>query len=548
MLQKHKSQLTLLFITLSCIFLCQCRNEQKIKQPKLIIGIVVDQMRYDYLYRYYSKWSDGGFKRLLTEGYSFEDAQYNYVPTFTAPGHTSIYTGTTPAVHGMIANDWYDRSSGGMIYCTDDATVKTVGSPSEKGLMSPRRELTETIGDMLKLSNNGQSKVIGIALKDRAAILPAGHSANGAYWFDDATGWWITSSYYMKQLPEWVKKFNDEGRTNQYLSKPWTTLLPIEEYTESIADNNPYERPFFSEKSPVFPHDLPNLKPQNGGYGLIKATPFGDDLTADFAIAAIKNEKLGKGKYTDMLTISFSSTDYVGHQFGTTAIELEDTYIRLDRDIAQLLSFIDTYIGKENVVIFLTADHGAADNPHYLADKGIPGGFFDENEIAAKIHAFVKEKYGVDPILQFTNLQFYLNKQKIADNKLNLDTVEEAIANKVIEFKGVERAIPAYRLYTYRNDFITKKILNGYNPSRSGDVIINLLPEYIPYDTTGTTHGAPYVYDAHVPLLFYGGNIEHGKSAEEEAITNIAPTISELLGIQYPDGCTGEPLHITMKH
>src|SRR6185312_6886122 len=400
----------------------------------------------------------------------------------------------------------------------------------------------------LKLSDNGQSKVIGIALKDRAAILPAGHSANAAYWFDDATGWWITSTYYMKELPAWVKKFNDAGKTNEYLSKPWTTLLPIENYTESINDNNPYERPFVGEKTPTFPHNLPDLKHQNGGYGLIKATPFGDDLTTDFAIDAIKNEELGKGEYTDMLTVSYSCTDYVGHQFGTNAIETEDTYLRLDKDLARLLSFIDTYAGKDNVLIFLTADHGAADNPHYLTDKGIPAGYFDENGTAAKIHAFIKEKYGIDPILQFTNLQFYLDKEKIAENKLNLDTIEEAIASKVIEYKGVERAIPAYRLYTYRNDFITKKILNGYNPSRSGDVILNLLPQYISYDTTGTTHGAPYVYDAHVPLLFYGNHIKHGKSVKEEAITNIAPTISEMLNIQYPDGCTGEPMHLTMKH
>ena len=526
----------------------QCRQySNKPRRPKLVIGIVVDQMRYDYLFRFYNKWSEGGFKRLMSEGFLFEDAEYNYVPTYTAPGHTAIYTGTTPSVNGMIANDWYDRKLGRMVYCTEDTSVKTVGSPSDKGMMSPRRELTETIGDALKLSDNGQSKVIGISIKDRAAILPAGHWANAAYWFDDATGYWITSSYYMKSIPEWVKKFNDEQRANKYLSKPWNTLLPISTYTESGSDTSPYEKPFISEKLPIFPHNLPELKHQNGGYGLIKATPFGDDLTAEFAMAAIQNEKLGKEGNTDMITISFSCTDYVGHQFGTNAVELEDTYLRLDKNISDLLSFIDSYIGKDNVVIFLTADHGAADNAKYLLDHGIPAGYVDENVLVSKEKTYLNNKYGIDPILQFANLQFYLDKGKIIKNGLNIDSIEEDMASVALQFKGVERAIPVYRLSTFTKDFITNKIENGYNPSRSGDVILNLLPNYLDYDTTGTTHGAPYIYDAHVPLIFYGGSVVHGVSEKQEYIINIAPTISNLLCIPYPDGCTGYPMKEAMK-
>jgi predicted AlkP superfamily pyrophosphatase or phosphodiesterase len=534
------------FIFLSLLLLAGCNQPVKNKPfrtPKLVIGIVVDQMRYDYLFKYYNKYGNGGFKRLLKEGFVCNDAEYNYVPTYTAPGHTSIYTGTTPCVHGMIANDWYDRKVGRMIYCTDDTAMKTVGSTSQAGMMSPKREMVTTIGDQLKLSDNGQSKVIGISEKDRAAILPAGHSANAAYWLDDLSGNWITSTYYMKDLPEWIKKFNSEGRVKKYLGQMWTTLLPINEYTESLKDDNPYEGVFKGEANPVFPHNLPALMSQNGGYGLIKTTPFGNDITTDFAIEAIKNERLGEGKYTDMLAISFSSTDYVGHMYGTDAIETEDTYLRLDKDLNRLLSFLDDYIGKNNVLIFLTADHGAAINPQELEDKNISAGSLESSEISSKIKVFLVQKYGSDLLTEFENQQCYLDKNKIADKGLNLDTIEKEVAIVASHCNGVERAIPAYKM-NEGNDYIIQKLRNGYMASRSGDVIINLQPQYILYGKTGTTHGSPYIYDSHVPLIFYGCSVSKGATAKEEPITNIAPTICYLLGISYPDGCTGHPISI----
>lgn len=515
------------------------------RKPKLVVGIVVDQMRYDYLKKYYNKYGEGGFKRLLKEGFSCNDAEYNYVPTYTAPGHTSIYTGTTPCVHGLIANEWYDRGLHKMIYCTEDTTVKSVGCSSTAGMMSPHRELTTTIGDELKLSDNGESKVIGISQKDRASILPAGHSANAAYWLDDNTGDWISSTYYMKDLPDWVKKFNSQGIAKKYLSQPWKTLLPIEQYTESMKDDNPYEQVFVGEKSPVFPHDLPALMAQNKGFELIKETPFGNDITTDFAIEAIKNEQLGKGSATDMLTISYSSTDYVGHRFGTDAIETEDTYLRLDKDLSNLLSFLDSYLGKNNVLIFLTADHGAAINAQELEDKNIPAGTIDGAEITSAIKVFLLKKYGSDLLAEFTNQQCYLDRNKIIEKGLNMDTVEEELAGFLKHYKGVERAIPAYRLDNTGNDFIAKKIRSGYMAERSGDVIINLLPEYMVYQKTGTTHGAPYIYDSHVPMIFYGFSVPKGSNVMEEPITNLAPTICNLLGISYPDGCLGHPVNLT---
>lgn len=514
---------------------------------KLVIGIVIDQMRYDYLYRYYDKYGNGGFRRLMKEGFSCKDAEYNYVPTYTAPGHTSIYTGTTPCVHGMVANEWFDRALGRMIYCTEDTTVQTVGSTSKAGMMSPHRELTTTLGDALKLSDNGKSKVIGISLKDRASILPAGHTANAAYWFDDKTGNWITSTYYMNKLPEWVKKFNAEGKAKEYLNKPWNTLLPISEYTESISDNSPYEGVFKGEKEPVFPHNLPALMDKNGGLGLIKTTPFGDDITTDFVIEAIQDEQLGKGTATDMLTISYSSPDYIGHMYGTDAIETEDTYLRLDNDISRLLTFLDSYIGKNNVLIFLTADHGAAINPQRMIDQHVPAGYVDEKELLSGIKKELKEKYGDSLVLAFVNQQFYLNSHSIAVRHLNIDSIEDEVAGMANTFNGVERAIPAYKLNMAGNDFIAKKIRNGYYPSRSGDVIVNLKPEYVIYGKTGTTHGAPYIYDSHVPLLFYGSGIHPGASGNKTAIINIVPTLAYMLNIAYPDGCTGHPITSMLK-
>lgn len=528
------------------LFISGCEQTTKNKTPhtpKLVIGIVVDQMRYDYLFKYYNKYGNDGFKRLMKEGFMCNDAEYNYVPTYTAPGHTSIYTGTTPCVHGMIANDWYDRKVGHNIYCTDDTAVKTVGSISAAGMMSPKRELVSTIGDELKLSDNGQSKVIGISQKDRAAILPAGHSANAAYWLDDLSGNWITSTYYMKELPEWVKKFNSEGRVQKYLSQPWNTLLPINEYTESMKDDNLYEGVFKGENSPVFPHNLPALMSQNGGFGLIKTTPFGNDITTDFAIEAIKSENLGEGKYTDMLALSYSSTDYIGHMYGTDAIETEDTYLRLDKDLARLLSFLDNYLGKNNVLIFLTADHGAAINPQELEDKNIPAASLDNAEISSKIKVYLVQKYGSDLLTEFENQQCYLDKNKIAEKGLNLDTVEKEVASIAMKCNGVERAIPAFQL-NKGDDFIIKKIRNGFMAERSGDVIINLLPQYMIYGKTGTTHGAPYIYDCHVPLIFYGSSIPKGSNEKEEPITNISPTVSYLLGISFPNGCTGHPINV----
>ena len=371
-----KKHLLLLLSITTLIYGCE-KREKKNQKPTLIVGIVVDQMRYDYLTKYADRYGEHGFKKLLNEGFSLTNAHFNHLGTYTAVGHASAYTGSTPSDHGIIGNNWYDKYLKKSIYCVDDSNYNSIGTISNSGKKSPKRMVTTTITDQVRLGQNMKGKTIGIAIKDRSSILPAGHTANGAYWYEgkDENNW-ITSSYYMDKLPNWVIDFNTTNKADEYLSKPWNTLHAIDSYTQSLADDNPYEGTFKGETSPTFPHDLPALREKNGNYDLIKGTPFGNDLTLDFTKAAIKGERLGKGNATDFLAVSFSSTDYVGHQYGTDAIEIEDTYLRFDQNIADLFKFLDTEVGVGKYTVFLTADHGAAQVPAYLQSLEIPAPYF----------------------------------------------------------------------------------------------------------------------------------------------------------------------------
>jgi predicted AlkP superfamily pyrophosphatase or phosphodiesterase len=396
---------------LFCFSFLAIAQQQK---PKLVVGIVIDQMRYDYLDRYWNKFGNDGFKKIINNGFNCKNTHYNYMPTYTGPGHASIYTGTTPENHGIIANDWYNKRDKKMMYCAEDTTVKTIGSTSKDGLMSPKNMITTTITDQLKLNTNFKGKVIGISLKDRGAILPAGHKADAAYWFEGKnTGKWISSSYYFNELPKWVQEVNKKNSANTYLSKPWNTLLPIAEYTASIADNNPYEGVFEGEKTPTFPHNLPALRDSNENYSLIKNTPFGNNITTEMALAAIIGEKLGEDEITDFLALSYSSPDYIGHQFGPMSVEVEDNYLRLDQDIAQLLTYLESKFGKDEVLIFITADHGAVDVPQFLIDNHIPAGYFDKKKMATDLKAFCITKWNVDLIENISNGNVFLTTKSL---------------------------------------------------------------------------------------------------------------------------------------
>nr|MBA3664097.1 alkaline phosphatase family protein [Bacteroidota bacterium] len=367
-------------------------------KPKLVVGIVVDQMRNDFIYRYWNRYSNGGFRRLVNDGYYFKNNHYNYIPTYTAPGHSSIYTGATPRTHGIIANDWYSKKNNAMMYCVSDSSVKSLGCANKNGMMSPKNQLSSTIGDEIKMTSNKKAKVFGIALKDRSAILPAGHAADGAYWYDEETGNFVTSSWYVNELPQWVKDFNAKQLPKKYLEGGWSTMAYPEGYTSSIADDNNYESVPNKKDKPTFPYSYKNFI-EKGNYGILKSTPFGNSITKDLAIECIKNEQLGKDNVTDLFCISFSSTDIIAHAYGPRSVEVEDTYLRLDKDIEELLNILDKEVGKNNYVVFLTADHGGSDVPNHLIDNKIPAGYLWDKKIKKDIQSYFVNQYGDSTVL-----------------------------------------------------------------------------------------------------------------------------------------------------
>jgi predicted AlkP superfamily pyrophosphatase or phosphodiesterase len=521
------------------------------KPPKLVVGIVVDQMRFDYLYKYYNRYGDSGFKRLIREGYQCKNLKYNYVPTYTGPGHSSIYTGTTPAYHGIVSNDWININTGNSVYCSSDKNVSTVGSSTEKvGKMSPVNLLSTTVGDELRLASNMRSRVYGIALKDRGSILPAGHLANASYWFDGASGNWVSSTYYMQKLPDWLIKFNATQPAMKYLSGSWETLYPVSTYSSSLPDNNPYEKRFKGKTSPEFPYDLKTLMTLNGGQDFIKTTPFGNTITREMAELLIEKENLGGTDFTDMLCISFSSPDYVGHSFGTDAVETEDTYLRLDGEISKLLSFLDEKYGKQGYVVFLTADHGGAHVPKYLMDLKVPGGYMDYSPILEKSQKIVKDFIGRDSgVVGITNDQIYLNPEIIEQSGKSLRDVEQKLADALIYEKGILSTSTAWQMQNQDyNNGIKLLVQNGYYAKRSGHVMMIPETNWIEYDTTGTTHGSPYAYDTRVPMLWMGGGIIAGETALPYYINDIAPTISWLLNIPFPNACSGNPIPLPLRN
>ena len=513
-----------------------------VRLPKLVVGIVVDQMRWDYLYRFYSRYTDGGFKRLLKNGFSFENTTIPYTPTVTAAGHTCLYTGSVPAVHGVAGNEWIERNTGEYMYCSQDIAVQTVGSFSALGKMSPRNMLTTTVGDELRLATNFKSRVYGIALKDRGGIFPAGHTANAAYWFDDSTGNWITSTYYMNALPQWVQNFNAEKRPEAFLSKPWNLLYDRLIYDQSVADDLPFERTFPAQMSKGFPHVFTT----NGGknFTALRSTPFGNTFTLDFSKKLIENEKLGMSAQTDMLCISLSSTDYIGHRFGPQSAEVEDTYLRLDKELADFFTMLDKKIGNGEFLVFLSADHGAPQSPDYLKSNKVPAGSIKGFSLFTEINNALYAKFNVRNLLRrYIEYQFYFDAGKIDSAGLNRAEVGDYVVNILLKRPEILTA------FDYRNfdkailpDLLKQRLSNGYFYQRSGDIQVIPKPQYTDGLTTGTDHGVWYTYDAHIPLLWYGWNIKAGKTNRETYMTDVAATLAAMLHIQMPSGSVGKVL------
>ena len=512
------------------------------ERPKLVVGIVVDQMKMEYLYRFSNDFSANGFKRLMNNGYTFHNMHYNYMPTYTAPGHASIYTGTTPSTHGIIGNEWFNKAVGKDVYCTDDASVKTIGNGTEKeGAMSPKNLFSTTITDELRMATNFKGKVIGLSIKDRGAILPAGHFANWAFWYSK-TGAFISSTFYGAALPNWVTEFNQEKRYMNYINKGWDLLKPIATYNESLPDDNPYEGKLDKDDAPVFPYDLSKIYKEKGA-DVLRTTPFGNDILAELAMKAIEKEELGKDEITDFLAVSFSSTDYVGHTFGPRSMELQDTYLRLDQTIAQFLNYLDKTVGKDNYLLFLTADHAGAENSNYLKGNKYNVKNIPSKEIVGALKKKSNETFGADLILDYSNFNLFLNKEIIKGKGLEFTKVKQSFKEFLMTQEQVKRVYTEEEiLASSGDDYFLSFIAKGYDPKQNGDIVILDKTGYMQYQATGTTHGSPNSYDTHVPLLFYGWQVPKGELHTKKYITQIAPTLSQMLKIPFPNGTESEVL------
>lgn len=510
-------------------------------KPKLVVGITVSGMRYDYLTAYWEKFGEDGFRRMAGMGTYCKNAQYDQLITESAVGHAIIGTGARPDAHGIVADYWYERTSGEIRHCVEDATVKAILSSDENGHTSPAAMMSRTLTDELRIVSQFRSKVIGVSMDPKAAVLQSGHTANSAYWFDPRHGTWTTSTWYRDSLPEWVEAFNEKNYKDIYRGKQWETLLPIGEYGESMLDNNPYEEGFNGQIT--FPYNLDRIGDGiSGDYAVLMKTPWGNTYTKDFAIATIVNEELGRRDATDWINISFNATKYLSEHYTTWSVEVQDMYLRLDRDIAHLLEFLDDQVGLENTLVYLTADHAIADDPGYLAEHRVPSGYFNTRANISLLRSYLNAVYGQGNWvnLYYAN-QVYLNRKLIEDSRLSPEEVQDRVANFMIQFTGVSNALPAHILE--RNNFtegIFHRIQNSYNQKRSGDVMIYLTPGWVERSDSYEGDRTPFHYDAHVPLVFYGWKINRVTLAEQVSPLDIVPTIAYFLEISVPENASGK--------
>jgi len=520
---------------------------QPVARPKLVVGIVVDQMRWDYLYRYSARYGAGGFRRLLDEGFSCEDTYISHLPSYTAVGHTTIFTGSVPSVDGIAGNDWIDQATGKDVYCVEDSTVQPVGGTSPAGNMSPRNLLATTVTDELMLATNFSSRVVGVSLKDRASVLPAGHTPTGAFWFDDVKGVFSTSSWYMKTLPDWVEAFNAKNEPEKLVAEGWNTLNPLSTYTQSTADNASWEGLFKGETAPVFPHDL--AKAYKEDHDNIRSSPFGNTLTLDFARAAIEGYQLGQREATDFLTINCASTDYVGHKYGPNSIEVEDVYLRLDRDLAAFFSYLDARIGKGKYTVFLTADHGASHAVSFMKDHNLPAGLSGLRAMMRALNDTLATVTGVkDLVISSTNYYVNFNFSKLRASGLAFDSVKRVAMAFLSHQPGLQYVIDMSDVAAANLPVrIQEMVVNGYNRKRSGSILLLPEPGWFDGGLTGTTHGTWNPQDTHIPLVFMGWGVRHGVSYRTLHMTDIAPTVAALLHIQMPNGNVGEVIGEVFK-
>jgi predicted AlkP superfamily pyrophosphatase or phosphodiesterase len=514
--------------------------QQKISKdaaPKLVVGIMVDQMRWDYLYRFQSRFGEKGFKRVMREGFSCENTLIPYAQTVTAAGHATVYTGSVPAITGIMGNDWYDRQLKKMVYCVEDDSVKLVGSTSKGEPMSPKNLIATTITDELKLATNFRSKVIGVAIKDRGSILPAGHLPDGAYWYDASSGNFISSTWYMKELTPWAASFNARKITDSLYQYKWSLSKPFASYIQSDTGN-------LNLKKNTFPRSLESNIGKN--YGAISSTPMGNTLTLAFSKAAIEAEQLGADSIPDFLAISLSSPDYVGHSFGPNSVEIEDTYIKLDEELGLFFDYLDKKIGKGKYTFFMTADHAVAHVPAFLAEHKLPG---KSMKASKRAELATEEKFGIKKIIESNaNYQYYINRQLIDSAMLDLKKVKSFFIQELNKQEDVLIAFDNENISAANLPAEFKEMfIKGYNEKLAGDVQVVYKPGYFFGGPTGTTHGSMFPYDSHIPLLWMGWGIKHGETHREVYMTDIATTLAALLKIQMPNGNVGKVISEVIK-
>lgn len=511
-------------------------------KPKLIVNIIVTQFRHDYISRYWDKFSADGFQRLVNRGAYCRNASYSYLISDKGVGTATIVTGSQPSGHGIIGENWYNDLKGKVVPSIYDESVKTLGGPFDAGKFSPQHLLSTTFSDELNLSNNFKSKIISVSLDPISAVISAGHTAQAAYWFEIQGGNFITSTYYSDSLPKWVNDFNAKRFPDTYMQKIWTTLLPINEYTASLPDQNKYEEGY--KNSVVFPYEIQeiaNTFKKREEFRILNATPFGDNLVKDFAIQAIVNENLGADEYTDVIFLNFTSLEQIGNMFGSLSVEVEDAVLRLDRELAHFLSFIESSVGIENTLIIFTAEHGLAHKPEYLEDHKIPSGYFNSSSAISLLSSYMNNIYGKgDWIKEYHAQQIYLNRSLIESAKLSLSSVQENVANLMLQFQGVQNTITSTALTnTSYVDGVFNKFQNGYNQKRSGDVMIHLTDGYVEKQGKNIVS---FGTDTRVPLIWYGWKIGRKSIIKPVDLTDIAPTLSVLLEISYPNSSSGVPI------
>jgi predicted AlkP superfamily pyrophosphatase or phosphodiesterase len=519
------------------------------EKPTLVIGIFVEQLRYDQLDRIWNILPEGGLKRMVGEGTFFRNASLDYLSTQAAPAWATISTGAAPSAHGITSDTWFHSFNDQMIYCVQDPDASPVGGSFETGLFSPANLLSSTFSDELEMATGGMSKTFGIGIKEMGAILTAGHAADGAFWYDDRTGTWMSSTYYIDSLPSWVMDLNAMMLPLQYLNHPWEPLTDLSHCPGCQPDTSEFEKGF--EGQTWFPYDLKDLSTdgkllnKTRNCGLLRETPFADDFTTEMARRLIENERLGQDDVTDYLAITYSATDYIGHRFGPTSVEITDALVRLDRNINQLLGMIDRSLGKKNVLVYLVSAHGVSEIPAVLAQSRIPSGYFRVNQSLQLLRSYLNAVYGQgDWVRGFFDNQVYLNRTLIEDAKIDLEDVQKKVARFMVQFSGIAAAVPSSAFET--NEFsegLLLRMSNNFSQQRSGDVMIALNPGWVEKNDNVTGHNSPYEYDSHVPLIWYGWTASRAAITRSVTTRDIAVTLSTLCGIPLPNAASGEPLH-----